>query len=340
MTTSGKRVTIADVARAAGVAPSTVSRVLNDSPKSTQETRDRVMRAVEETGFVVSRRGRALAVGRSEAIALLFTDPLEELFTDPTYARLCHGIVSRLADGPNLPMILEAATEAERERVVEHIGRGAVDAVIVITPYEGAGLLSRLRALGVPVVLCGQLEGDPYRGVFSSVYSDDVDGAALAARALVDAGRSDVVCVMGPAENPASADRIRGYRSVLEGCAGAGRIVRTVHTGWDRLGGHRAVRGLLESGTRFDAVLAGSDRIAVGAIEALREAGRDVPGDVSVVGFDDHALASRYTPGLTTVHQPLCEEGARAAELALAMIDGAPPETVVMDMRLVERASV
>jgi len=81
-------------------------------------------------------------------------------------------------------------------------------------------------------------------------------------------------------------------------------------------------------------------RIAVGAIEALREAGRDVPGDVSVVGFDDHLLASQYSPGITTVHQPLREEGARAAELALAMIDGAPPETVVMDMRLVERASV
>ena len=344
MTSSGKRaVTIADVARAAGVAPSTVSRVLNNSPKSTQRTRDRVMRAVEDTGFVVSRRGRALAVGRSEAIALLFTDPFEELFTDPTYARLCHGIVSRLADGPNLPMILEAATEAERERVVEHIGRGAVDAVIVITPYEGSGLLARLRTLGIPVVLCGQLEGDPYRGVFSSVYSDDVDGAALAAQALVDAGRSDVVCVMGSAGNPASADRIRGYRRVLGGRAGAGRggrIVRVVHTGWDQLGGHRAVRGLLESGPRFDAVLAGSDRIAVGAIEALREVGKDVPGDVSVVGFDDHALASRYSPGITTVHQPLREEGARAAELALAMIDGAPPETVVMDMRLVERASV
>ena len=137
MTSRGKRATIADVARAAGVALSTVSRVLNNSPKSSRKARDRVMRAIKETGFVVNRQGRALAVGRSEAIALLFTDPLEELFTDPTYARLCHGIVSRLADGPNLPMILEAATRAERERVVEHMGRGAVDAVIVITPYEG-----------------------------------------------------------------------------------------------------------------------------------------------------------------------------------------------------------
>ena len=100
------------------------------------------------------------------------------------------------------------------------------------------------------------------------------------------------------------------------------------------------MRELLEAGIRFDAVLAGSDRIAIGAIEALREAGRDVPGDVSVIGFDDHALAAQCSPGLTTVHQPLREEGARAAELVLAMIDGAPPETVVMDMRLVERASV
>lgn len=88
MTSPGKRATIADVARAAGVAPSTVSRVLNNSPKSSRKARDRVMRAIKETGFVVNRQGRALAVGRSEAIALLFTDPLEELFADPTYARL------------------------------------------------------------------------------------------------------------------------------------------------------------------------------------------------------------------------------------------------------------
>jgi len=337
VTSPGKRATIADVARAAGVAPSTVSRVLNNSPKSSRKARDRVMRAIKETGFVVNRQGRALAVGRSEAIALLFTDPLEELFADPTYARLCHGIVSRLADGPNLPMILEAATRAERERVVEHMGRGAVDAVIVITPYEGGELLARLRELGLPVVLCGQLEGDPYRGVFSSVYSDDVEGAALAAQALVDAGRREVICVMGPAGNPASADRLRGYRRVLGERMGADRVI---HTGWDQLNGHRAMRELLEAGIRFDAVLAGSDRIAIGAIEALREAGRDVPGDVSVIGFDDHALAAQCSPGLTTVHQPLREEGARAAELVLAMIDGAPPETVVMEMRLVERASV
>lgn len=337
MTSPGRRVTIADVARAAGVAPSTVSRALNGSPKCKLATRERVMRAVEQTGFVVNRRGRALAVGRSEAIALLFTDPFAELFTDPTYARLCEGIVSRLADGPNLPMILEAATPAERERVLEHIGRGAVDAVVVITPYEGGELLDRLVDLPVPVVLCGQLEGDPYRGIFSTVYSDDVDGAALAAQALVGAGRTEVVCIMGPADNPASADRIRGYRRVLGERLSEDRIV---HTGWDQLGGHRAMRGLLASGIEFDAVLAGSDRIAVGVIEALRDAGRDVPGEISVIGFDDHPLAAQYEPGITTVHQPLREEGERAAELALAMIEGEAPQTVVMEMELVERSTV
>lgn len=171
------------------------------------------------------------------------------------------------------------------------MGRGAVDAVIVITPYEGGELLARLRELGLPVVLCGQLEGDPYRGVFSSVYSDDVEGAALAAQALVDAGRREVICVMGPAGNPASADRLRGYRRVLGERMGADRVI---HTGWDQLNGHRAMRELLEAGIRFDAVLAGSDRIAIGAIEALREAGRDVPGDVSVIGFDDRSHSGSY----------------------------------------------
>ncbi|WP_103063653.1 LacI family DNA-binding transcriptional regulator [Actinomyces qiguomingii] len=337
MTSLSRRVTIADVARAAGVAPSTVSRALNGSPNCTPATRERVMRAVAETGFVVNRRGRALAVGRSEAIALLFTDPLAELFADPTYARLCDGIVSRLSDGPNLPMILEAATPTERRRVLEHVGRGAVDAVIVITPYAGSELLDRLAELKVPVVLCGQLEGDPYRGVFSTVYSDDVAGAVLAARALEGVGREEFISIMGPAETPVSADRLRGYRHVLGLRLGEDRVV---HTGWDQLSGHRAMREILAHGIGFDAVLAGSDRIAVGVIEALRDAGRDVPGEVSVVGFDDHPLAAQYEPAITTVHQPLREEGERAAELALEMIDGAASRTVVMDMHLVERDTV
>lgn len=330
-------VTIADVARVAGVAPSTVSRVLNNSPRASPAACERVMQAVEETGFVVNRRGRALAVGRSEAVALLFTDPFEELFSDPTYASICHGIVSRLSGGPNLPMILEAANPAERARVLEHVERRAVDAIIAITPYAGEEMFDGLRDMGVPVVLCGRLEGEPYRDVFSCVYSDDVDGAALAAQALVDAGQRDVVCVMGPADNPASVDRIRGYRRVLGDRLGEGCVV---HTEWDRLGGYTAMCELLEAGVGVDAVLAGSDRIATGVIEALRGAGRDVPGDVSVVGFDDHPLAADHEPGITTVHQPLREEGEKAAELALAMIDGAAPRTVVMRMHLVERDSV
>ncbi len=100
------------------------------------------------------------------------------------------------------------------------------------------------------------------------------------------------------------------------------------------------MRRLLEAHPDIDGVLAGSDRIAVGVMGALALAGRSVPGDVSVIGFDDHAVAATSTPPLTTVRQPMLQEGRIAAELALAMVDGEPPRTVVLAMELIERASV
>ncbi len=330
--------TLAQVAEAAGVSRSTASRALNDSPRISKATKARIRKIAREYNYVPNALGRALASGRSQTMAILITEPLSELFEDPTYSAYMDGIAQELSESSYLPVLLQAATEHERTRVLGHLERRGVDAVINLSPYEGSEVLEALRDLGLPTVLCGQLEGHPYRDCFSTVYSDDVEGAELAARALVERRRTNVVCIMGPKDNPAVIDRLRGYRNVLGARISSDRIIYA--DGWSSDGGFFAAQQLLAQGTSCDAVLAGSDRIAVGVLKAFSQAEIDVPGDVSVIGFDDHAVAAAATPPLTTVRQPLSDEGALAAATALKMIDGAEPETIVMHMELVRRASL
>ena len=314
--------TLAEVAAAAGVSRSTASRALNDSPRISEETKKRVRAAAKEVNFVPNARGRALAVGRTEIIAVLVTEPLSELFSDPTYSEFLSGITEELSESSYLPVILQASSTHERNRAREHFERRSFDAVIDVSPYKGSELLEVLRELGVPTVLCGQLEGHPSR---------------FAALAMKERGRKDIVAVLGPQDNPAVVDRLRGYRAVLgEDLPDA----NVIYTGWNNGDGYQAMHQILAREIAFDGVLCGSDRIAAGVITALNEAGLSVPADISVVGFDDHEIATRCVPALTTVRQPLREEGHMAANIALDMIKGAEPTTSVMHMQLIQRDSL
>ena len=318
--------TLAEVAAAAGVSRSTASRALNDSPRISEETKKRVRAVAKEVNFVPNARGRALAVGRTEIIAVLVTEPLSELFSDPTYSEFLSGITEELSESSYLPVILQASSTHERNRAREHFERRSFDAVIDV-----------LRELGVPTVLCGQLEGHPYRDVFSTVYSDDEEGGRFAALAMKERGRKDIVAVLGPQDNPAVVDRLRGYRAVLGEDLPDTNVI---YTGWNSGDGYQAMHQILAREIAFDGVLCGSDRIAAGVITALNEAGLSVPADVSVVGFDDHEIAACCVPALTTVRQPLREEGHMAANIALDMITGAEPTTSVMHMQLIQRDSL
>ncbi|WP_199711095.1 LacI family DNA-binding transcriptional regulator [Tessaracoccus antarcticus] len=330
-------VTITDVASVAGVSRATASRALNDSPAVTAETKAKVAAAVLETGFVMNAQGRALAMGRAQSIAVLVAEPFDELFVDPTYSVLLRGISERLSSTPVLPMLLQASTKVEHERAIRHFQHRSVDAVIDITPYVGGVMLEALSKQTLPVVLCGQLPGQPYEGIFSVVFADDVEGAAMAADVMLRRGRRDVITILGPQDNPAATDRLEGYRRIFGEHLDDSRVE---FTGWDEASGFDAARRLLKAHPTVDGLLAASDRIAIGAMAALAASGRSIPHDVSVIGFDDHALATRAVPPLTTIRQPLLEQGRTAAELALGMIDGEPPRTIVLPTELVQRESL
>lgn len=331
------RVTLGDVAKAANVSRSTASRALNNSPRISRETTARIKKIADSMGFIPNAQGRALAVGRNETIAILITEPLDELFDDPTYAMFISGITEKLSESSYLPVLLQASTDFERHRVQQHLERRSFDAVIDISPYANNYLLEEMYKLRIPCVMLGQMEDRSYEGIFSSVYSDDTYGAQIAAQAMHDAGRRHPISILGPRSNPASPDRLTGYRRV---CGDELPDDRVLFTGWDATAGFSAMMQLLDTHDDIDGLLAGSDRIAVGAIEAIRQRGLTVPDDIAVVGFDDHPIAERCNPPLTTVQQPLREEGSTAADLAMRMIDGEAATTVIKHMTLVRRKSL
>lgn len=332
-----KRITLHDVAQKAGVSRSTASRALNGSKRISRQTTQRVKDAARALGFVANAQGRALAIGRSETISILITEPLDELLSDPTYGAFLRGISEELSHTSYLPVLMQASSAFERKRVQIHLEQHTVDAVINISPYEGMELLESIQNQHLPAVLCGQLQNNPYTTVFSNVYSDDVEGAAMAAKAMQKRGRKQIAIILGPADNPAVPDRLEGYLSIYGAGLDESRII---YTGWDESSGYSAISHLLDLDISIDGLLAGSDRIAAGAIAALASRNLSVPDDVSVIGYDDHPIAARIKPRLTTIHQPLLEEGRVAAQLALAMINGEEPSTKILHMRLINRESL
>src|SRR5699024_9747199 len=313
-----------DVARLAGVSKTTVSRVLNGSDLVTEDTRLHVEEAMRRAGYVVSYQARSLATGRSDAVALLVTEPFQDMWTDPTFASILGGTYSALSSTPMTPLLLQASTAAEQTKVRNLLEQGVVDGIIHLTPYVDTVLLEHLSPMRTPTVLCGRLPGDPFVGQFSSVYADDEIGAQLAATHLAERGRAHPVALLGPRENPAALDRLAGYRAVLGDLLPDDRVR---FGEWDEQSGYAAAAQILATGMPVDAMLCASDRIAVGALKALAEAGRKLPEDVSVIGFDDHPLAARSTPPLTTIAQPMVSEGEVAVALLKELLEGGAPRT-------------
>ncbi|MDO4242377.1 MAG: LacI family DNA-binding transcriptional regulator [Actinomyces sp.] len=330
------RATIADVARLAGVSKATVSRVLNGSPRVAPVTRRAVEEAIATSGYVESWQAKSLATGRAGAIGVILTEPFDEVYSDPTFAAVLRGVYDGLAPTPLVPVLLQASSGPERAKAMRFLEQRGADAVIHLTPYVEDGLLPQLAAQGLPTVLTGRVEE---AAGMSSVFSDDVLGAAMAARRAAEQGRRRPLIVVGPRDNPASRERVEGYLSVLCPAAPDPPPGTVVFGGWDEAAGEQVVRRALTDGVDFDIVLAGSDRIARGALHALGAHGLSVPRDVAVIGFDNHPVSQLTHPALTTVAQPLREEGRVAVELALELLAGAAPRVEVLPMHLVVRES-
>ncbi|MER6785559.1 LacI family DNA-binding transcriptional regulator [Streptomyces sp. NPDC000658] len=329
--------TIHDVAREAGVSRGTVSRVLNGGHYVSPTAAEAVNAAIRRTGYVVNRHARSLITGRSDSVGFLLTEPQERFFEDPNFNVLLRGCTQALAahDVPLLLML--AGTEDERRRITRYITAGHVDGVLLVSSHSGDPIATELREAGVPLVACGKPIGIGSK--VSYVAADDRDGARDMVRHLFAQGRRHVGVVTGPLDTPGGVERLAGYREVLAE-AGVAYDERLVVSGdYSRASGEAGAERLLVRAPELDAVFVASDLMAQGVLTALHRAGRRVPEDVAVGGFDDSPAATAASPSLTTIRQPWDRISSEMVRVLLAQIGGEDPAAVILPTELVKRES-
>jgi DNA-binding LacI/PurR family transcriptional regulator len=329
-------VTLEAVARVAGVSRATVSRVVNDSPRVRPDVRLTVESAIRQLGYTPNRAARSLVTRRSDSIAVVITEPTGRLFADPFFPRLVRGVSAELASR-DLQLVLLMPEPADEERTIRYLTGGHVDGALLVSLHGDDPTPAALAARSVPVVFVGR---PPLGADVSYVDVDNRQGAHRATDHLLRSGCRRVVTVAGPADMAVGVDRVTGYRDALQAAGrGGDELVETGDFTYE--GGASAMERLLRAAPDLDGVFCASDLMAAGALGVLLAAGREVPGDVRLVGFDDSPLAATTRPPLSSVGQPIEEMGREAVRLLLDEIDrrGRPPRRVVLATDLVLRAS-
>ncbi len=330
-----KRPTIKDVAAQAGVSRQTVSRVINDKGEISPATRERVLAAIKLLGYRPNAIARSMVAGRTCMLGCISPN-----LTDYTFACIIENAQAEARGQGFFILSGSAPTEAEVEPLLEEMLNQRVDGLMVINPHADGRYryFWPLVERGMAVVY---LNDTPYSEAISSVRCDDHEGGYQATRYLVRLGHTAIATILGPDNEQCTRDRLAGYGQAFVDGGIIPDPVLQASGDWSADSGYEATRQLLATGRPFSAVFAQNDRMAVGCLRALREAGLRVPEDVSVIGFDDYPLSSYFDPPLTTLRQPLEETGRQAVRLLLKAIRNPdhPPEQVFIHARLVERAS-
>jgi DNA-binding LacI/PurR family transcriptional regulator len=322
---------MAQVAELAGVSSQTVSRVANGLTNVDHATRDRVLAAMGELGYRPNSAARALKTGRFQSIGVIMT-------TLSTYGnmRTLDAIATASAQaGYSITLMpISVPTQGEMAVAFSRLSEQAVDGVAIIIEAHTLDNSDIVLPPGLPAVILDSDAGDSY----TVVDADQREGARLATQHLLDLGHSTVLHVAGPASSFSASRRLDSWRETLVAAGAA--VLEPEFGDWTVDSGYEIGRRLALR-EEVTAVFAANDQMALGIMRALHEAGRDVPGDVSVVGFDDMAEAEAFWPPLTTVHQDFAEIGRRSIQMLLQEIEdhSRGVGTTIVPTRLVVRAS-
>ncbi|GAA3443868.1 LacI family DNA-binding transcriptional regulator [Planomonospora venezuelensis] len=328
--------TLAQVAAEAGVSPATASRVLTGSVRVATSTRRQVHDAISRLGYVRHRAPRGGAGRRcDQTVTVVVCEPAQRLFTEPFYARMITAAEEVLA-GHGIPLTVMTVPSAGSTIATPQLVAGGVDGVLLIGARERHPLVVTLAASGIPVRSAGRLPDGidlPY------VDMDNHDGGRQAAEHLLLGGRRAIAAIAGPPGLPAARDRLDGFTRTLSMAGMAG--IPVAYGDFTHSSGVHAAQWLLRRMPRLDAIFAASDVMAAAAVQTLRRAGRRVPDDVAVIGFDDAPIARRTSPTLTTVRQPVEEYAALATRLLLRTMSTGEPSrnNPVLPTELVVRES-
>jgi DNA-binding LacI/PurR family transcriptional regulator len=316
------------------VSRGTVSRVINGGRNVSPGALTAVRGAISKTGYVANHHARSLVTHRSRSVAFILSERQERLFEDPNFATLLRGCTQALAEH-DMPLVLAiAGTDEDRKRVARFVAAGHVDGVLLISTHSGDPVIDELASYHVPMVACGEQPGHEVR--IAHVAADDRGGAQQMTRYLRSTGRRRIATVTGPLNGPGGAQRLAGYRDILGDEA---RPELIAHGDYSEASGMAATEELLRRAPEIDALFVASDLMAHGAMRALARAGRRVPDDVAVGGFDDSPAATTTEPSLTTIRQPWARISNEMIRLLLSQIDGEPPAAVILPTELIIRGS-
>jgi DNA-binding LacI/PurR family transcriptional regulator len=330
-----RRPTINDVAEAAGVSRGTVSRVLNGGHWVSPDAHAAVTAAIKKTGYRINAAARSLATARAHSVAFLLTEPHHLLFEDPNFSILMRGAADALAERDVSLVLIMASTPDEQRRAVEFIAAGSVDGVLLVSSHSGGqGFVSAINRLGLPAVACGIPLG--FERKMGYVTADDQDGAREMVDYLQSTGRRRVAHIAGPQDTSGGRGRLAGYREALGDAFDESLVA---YGDYGRPSGAACMRQLLETAPDLDAVFAANDRMAAAAIEVLKAAGRRVPEDVAVAGFDDSPAAIQSDPPLTTMRQPFDRISRAMVQMLLDEVDGGGYAAITVPTELVVRES-
>ncbi|MFJ2241068.1 LacI family DNA-binding transcriptional regulator [Streptomyces sp. NPDC087859] len=322
------------MAERAGVSRSVASRALNNAPHVSRAKREAVRRAVRQLGYVPNPSARALATRQTGAAALVISGEDPSIFADPFFAQVIVGASAALEEADLHLMLCLAASDRGRKRVAELLRSRGADGVMLMALREDDPLFPLTVEAQMPVVFGGRPVGATARWY---VDVDNVGGAREATEHLITRGRRRVAALCGRLDTEAGRARYRGYRDAL---LAAGLAPLPPQEGdFTEPSGAAAMAALLANHPDVDAVFAANDNMAAGALRTLREAGRTIPADVSVVGFDDLTVAQFADPPLTTVHQPIEALGREMARMLVSVVNVLDPTPLILPTRLVVRSS-
>jgi LacI family transcriptional regulator len=308
------RITIREVARAAGVSVATVSRVLNDSGPVAVDTRDRIRRVAGEMRYIPNGAARSLSTRRTGTMGVLLPDLYGEFFSE-----VIRGL-DQAAQRSSYHLLLSSSHNDRSDLVAAlQAMRGRVDGLVVMSPHIDVAVLAANLPESLPAVLLNSPLAD---GAFDTLSVDNRGGARAMVAHLAGHGHRRIAMIRGPGHNRDAAERLRGYRAALAGAGLAADPALEVEGDFTEECGYHGVRALLGLAEPPTAVFAANDSTAVGAMSALREAGISIPAQVAVAGFDDIPISRYLTPALSSVRVSISELGARAMEQLVRAVAG------------------
>jgi LacI family transcriptional regulator len=321
-----------EVAKVAGVSPSTVSRILNGTASVSEAKRTAVDDAIAALGYVPNPVARGLAGGRTWSVGVI-----TQAIDSPFYGVALRGIEDELDPAGYCPLFVSGHWDPKIEaRCIDVLRSRRVDGIIVLTGRLADTVL-KACAKQTPVVVTGRSLRAPR---LFSLNFDNFEGGRVATQHLIDLGHRHIAFITGDPDHPDATERLRGYRAALESARIKYDAALVVPGTYQEISGLLAVDSLLKNRQRFTAIFAANDQMALGATLGLQRRSLRVPEDVSIVGFDDLPTSLYAIPPLSTVHQPAYELGRLAAAAMLQLLSGTSPTVAPPAPRLVVRESV